>query len=331
MKDDPELILDMIHALNQWMYETWRFDYEGRIFSTPVINLSIVDRALEELEWCLARGAKTVLVRPAPVPGFRGTRSMGLPSSTRSGRPACRPASRSACTPPTAVTPSTSTTGSPRTSTCRSPTAFRMVAMGKRPIEDTMAAMVCHGALHRNPELRVLSVENGASWVPLPAAPVRGRLRQTAQRVRGRSGRGLQARVYVAPFWEDDFKQMADLIGVDRVIFGSDWPHPEGLANRSTWSTTWPRTASTRKASERSWAAISSTCSGCPTRSSTSPACRHWSSLDRIRPTWACVPGHRCARPLCSESEDGTMTAAASPKCSCSPRRRSRSSARRFR
>ena len=36
----PELILDMIHALNQWMYETWRFDYEGRIFSTPVINLS---------------------------------------------------------------------------------------------------------------------------------------------------------------------------------------------------------------------------------------------------------------------------------------------------
>jgi predicted TIM-barrel fold metal-dependent hydrolase len=37
--------------------------------------------------------------------------------------------------------------------------------------------------------------------------------------------------VYVAPFWEDDFKQMADLIGIDRVIFGSDWPHPEGLAD----------------------------------------------------------------------------------------------------
>jgi len=36
--------------------------------------------------------------------------------------------------------------------------------------------------------------------------------------------------VYVAPFWEDDFAQMAELCGVDRVIFGSDWPHPEGLA-----------------------------------------------------------------------------------------------------
>ena len=49
MKDDPELILDVIHALNEWMYETWQFNYEDRIFSTPVINLGIVDRALEEL------------------------------------------------------------------------------------------------------------------------------------------------------------------------------------------------------------------------------------------------------------------------------------------
>lgn len=38
--------------------------------------------------------------------------------------------------------------------------------MGKRPIEDTMAALVCHGALTRNPDLRVLSIENGADWVP---------------------------------------------------------------------------------------------------------------------------------------------------------------------
>ena len=65
-----------MHALNEWMYETWQFNYEDRIFSTPVINLGIVDRALEEFEWCLERGAKTVLVRPAPVPGYRGTRSV---------------------------------------------------------------------------------------------------------------------------------------------------------------------------------------------------------------------------------------------------------------
>ena len=36
-------------------------------------------RRIEELEWCVERGARTVLIRPAPVPGFRGTRSFGLP------------------------------------------------------------------------------------------------------------------------------------------------------------------------------------------------------------------------------------------------------------
>ncbi len=170
LKDDPDLILDIIHALNQWMYETWQFNYEGRIFSTPpVIDLAVVDRALEELEWCLERGgAKTVLVRPAPVPGYRGTRSLGLPefdpfwdACVKAGIPVCMHASDSGYAaylndwePADEFLPF-------------KPTAFRMVSMGKRPpIEDTMAALVCHGALTRNPDLRILSIENGASWVP---------------------------------------------------------------------------------------------------------------------------------------------------------------------
>ena len=79
MRDDPELIHAVIHALNEWMYETWQFDYEGRIFTTPVITLPIVEKAIEELEWVVERGARAVLIRPAPVPGFRGPRSFGLP------------------------------------------------------------------------------------------------------------------------------------------------------------------------------------------------------------------------------------------------------------
>ncbi len=35
LKNDPELTHDVIHALNQWMYEHWSFDYEGRIFAVP--------------------------------------------------------------------------------------------------------------------------------------------------------------------------------------------------------------------------------------------------------------------------------------------------------
>jgi predicted TIM-barrel fold metal-dependent hydrolase len=111
------------------------------------------------------------------------------------------------------------------------PTAFRMVAMGKRPIEDTMAAMVCHGALSRNPDLRILSIENGASWVPYLFYQFADVFKKMPQEFPEDPIAAFRRGVYVAPFWEDDFAKMAELLGIDRVIFGSDWPHPEGLAD----------------------------------------------------------------------------------------------------
>ena len=33
---------------------------------------------------------------------------------------------------------------------------------------------------------------------------------------------------YVAPFLEEDIVGLTRLLGDERVIFGSDWPHPEG-------------------------------------------------------------------------------------------------------
>jgi predicted TIM-barrel fold metal-dependent hydrolase len=36
--------------------------------------------------------------------------------------------------------------------------------------------------------------------------------------------------IWVNPFWEDDVNEVVALMGADRVIFGSDWPHIEGMA-----------------------------------------------------------------------------------------------------
>jgi hypothetical protein len=79
LTDDPVATHVVVHALNQWMHEQWTFNFENRIFPTPVITLPIVDKAIEELEWVYERGVKVVLIRSAPVPGFRGTRSFALP------------------------------------------------------------------------------------------------------------------------------------------------------------------------------------------------------------------------------------------------------------
>lgn len=94
-----------------------------------------------------------------------------------------------------------------------------------------MAALVCHGAFTRNPGLRILSIENGASWLPYLLHQFEDVFAKLPQEFPEDPVTAFKRGVYVAPFWEDNFKQMADLIGIDRIIFGSDWPHPEGLAN----------------------------------------------------------------------------------------------------
>ncbi len=35
--------------------------------------------------------------------------------------------------------------------------------------------------------------------------------------------------VYVSPFWEDDLREVISIMGPSRVVYGSDWPHMEGL------------------------------------------------------------------------------------------------------
>ena len=74
MADDPRGTHVVIHALNQWMLEDWTFNFDERIYPTPVIAMNIVDEAIRELEFVVENGAKVILIRPAPVPDFNGRR-----------------------------------------------------------------------------------------------------------------------------------------------------------------------------------------------------------------------------------------------------------------
>jgi len=39
----------------------------------------------------------------------------------------------------------------------------------------------------------------------------------------------LRRNIWVSPFWEGSAAEVVDILGWDRVLFGSDYPHPEGL------------------------------------------------------------------------------------------------------
>ena len=236
MRDAPELTHVVVHALNEWMYETWQFDYEGRIFATPVITLPIVEKAIEELEWVVERGAKAILIRPAPPSGFKGPRSFALPEfdpfwekvvehdllvgmhSSDSGYDRY----------------TNDWTGSDSEMLPFQPQAFRMISQW-RPIEDAVASLICHGALSRHPQLKVAVIENGSSWV----APLLGNLADTYKKMPQDFMEPpvdvFKRNIYVSPFWEEDLGALAELIGSEHVLFGSDYPHPEGLADPASY------------------------------------------------------------------------------------------------
>ena len=237
MRDDLELTHAAIHALNEWLYEEWTFNYQDRIFATPVITLPIVDKAIEELEWVLERGAKTVLVRPAPVPGYRGSRSFGYSEFD--------PFWKAVEEADLLVSMHSSDSGYTRYQNdwIGQPNEmlpfrldpFRAISVGKRPMEDTMTAYLCHGVFSRFPKLRVASIESGGDWVAGFLDHVADTYKKMPHAFAEDPVEQFKAHVWISPFHEDDLGLLIETIGADHVLFGSDFPHPEGLADPTTY------------------------------------------------------------------------------------------------
>jgi predicted TIM-barrel fold metal-dependent hydrolase len=236
LRDDPLATHAVVHALNRWMHEHWSFNYEGRIFPAPIITLPIVDKAVEELAWVVERGARVILVRPAPVPGVNGPRSFALPEFD----PFWEEVERAGVL----VGMHASDSGYQRHidewegraeaeyTPFKSFSAFAMiVGRTHRPVFDAMASAIGHGMLTRFPRLRIAPVENGAGWVAPLLDTMAYAYRMFPQLFEEDPAVVFRRSVAVHPFHEDDPVALASLVGVDNVIFGSDFPHPEGLAD----------------------------------------------------------------------------------------------------
>ena len=240
MLDDIELTAAVVHAFNRWLLEDWTFDYQGRIVSTPMINLADVDAAVAELDWVLDHGARCVLVNPRPVatPSGHTTSIAGTQfdpfwaAVSRAGVPVLMHACDSGYDRYTRDWEGAGAEYLPF-----QPDTFRTVLYeDARSIFDTCAALICHGVFDRHPGVRVGVVENGGSWVP--------RLLETLERVQKKMPSEFPTdpvqlfrdHIWVNPFHEDDMSGLVDLIGADRVMFGSDFPHPEGLADPAVYA-----------------------------------------------------------------------------------------------
>jgi len=221
-----------LHAFNLWLDEDWGFDRDDhRVLTAPMISLADPEKAVEEVDFVLDRGARLVHVRPAPVPCVPKNRSLGHASHDPVW------ARLADANVPVAFHLGDSGYlkiagmwgGKDTFEAFAAPDPLDKILVDDRAIHDTMASLIVHGVFDRHPKLRVASIENGSEWV----ARLIKRLKKTAnQQPRWFPNDpvdALRQHVWVAPYYEEDLTALSEKIGVDRILFGSDWPHGEGL------------------------------------------------------------------------------------------------------
>jgi predicted TIM-barrel fold metal-dependent hydrolase len=98
----------------------------------------------------------------------------------------------------------------------------------------TMSNLMVSGILDKYPNLKVGLIESGSGWVPFWLEAMEHQLDE----FRTRQNRGLKMRPkeyfrkhFWVTFWFESYapKHMLEEIGVDRVLFETDFPHPTSL------------------------------------------------------------------------------------------------------
>ena len=248
MANDPDAVCAVIHALNQWMHEHWTYVYSDAIFSTPIISLAAGnDVAIAELDYIAERGAKIFLIRVAPVPTWKGRKSFALPEfdpfwervveldlvvGMHSGD-----AGYNRYTNEWEGLGDKEMVITAKSKARQSSPAFLALSSEKDNLVDAMASIIGHGLATRFPTLKFMPVEFASSWI----RPFYEKLQRTYDRASVLFDENpvdiFNRNVWVHAFHEPEPKGLIDLgIPVDHIMFGSDFPHPEGMEDPLAYS-----------------------------------------------------------------------------------------------
>ncbi len=230
-----EVLYPSLRAFNRWLEEDWGYGGDGRIYGAPILSLVDLDEALAELDRLIRAGARFVVLTAGPYEG----RSPGDPFFDRFWA-RCEEAGVNVVYH-IGHTPFGEMYSAPWGLRAHPPSHRHSMMeyflhFTERPVMDTIASLIADNLFGRFPKLRILSVEYGSSWV----APMLGKLDKVARLFSKDMWRfgvpplspseTFRQNVWVAPFYEDDVVALAERIGPSQVLNGSDYPHPEGLA-----------------------------------------------------------------------------------------------------
>ena len=228
---DSDLLSAVFRAYNDWLADFCK-PYPHRLKGIAMVNLDDVSEGIEEMERCAKMGMPGTMIATAPLeqrydhpiyePFWAATQDLSMPLNLHAG------CIRAKEWMPESLTEMIN----------NDPVIFSSQLV--HPVMTSLAAMIFGGVFERYPKLRVGAVEFEVSWVPY----FLNRMDDTYKhRVAGYSGHRFQgdalpsdffrSNVFVG-FQEDDLgMQLRHIVGVDNLVWGSDYPHGESTFPKS--------------------------------------------------------------------------------------------------
>ena len=238
-RGDVEAGYAVTRAFNTWLDEDWGFAYKNRIFVPAIVPLRDPDYAVKELEFVLDRGAKLINLAPGPAYGRSPFDPCFDPFWARINEAEVRIAIHLGGG---GYQKYGADWGEDPAAKYSEYNAFQWVSYwSDRPIMETITAMMFHNLFGRFPNVKVLVAEFGTPWLPylvrkLDHAALLGRRPKWGQ-FPGRPSQIFKRHFVVAPFPEENVQRPMEVVGADCLVFGSDFPHSEGLPDPIQYAT----------------------------------------------------------------------------------------------
>jgi predicted TIM-barrel fold metal-dependent hydrolase len=232
---DPPALMAAFRAFNRWLDEDWGFNHQDRIFAAPFITLVDVDNAMAELDRALERDVRVILTGVGPVV----TASGGHAPSDPVYDPFWAKVNEAGLT--VALHGGDSAYGRYIEAWGQSSEmeAFRQnplrMLLSHDAMHDTIAGMIADQFFFRFPNIRVASIELGSDWAVHLFEKLKKSYGQAPYAYPEDPRETFRRHVWVSPFYEDDLAALKEMIGVEHILMGSDWPHAEGLAEPTAY------------------------------------------------------------------------------------------------
>jgi predicted TIM-barrel fold metal-dependent hydrolase len=237
-EDDFDALYANLNALNRYLGEVWGYNHQNRLFTPPFVSFADPQGALDQLERIMAIEVPKV-IQTSTGPSMHT--SPFRPDNDRFWE-ICSEAGIGLSTHLASVTRygAQGLEWSEEEVILGDMNAFQWVFYyGDRPAMETVGAAILQGWFARFPKMKLMLAEQGTVWLPyllrkMNHAFMMGRKASWGS-LEMRPSEYFREHCFVAPFPEENLDRVIAAVGVEPIVFGSDFPHGEGLPDPSVY------------------------------------------------------------------------------------------------